>query len=464
MIYSYTNSSGGRVPLKGTVIGLGVDMMKNKITVFSDGVEFYSFSPEKFHLNNGDDYYLSIYASEYGETVSGRINYGRYETKYLPEGYVNFYQELYAKKSEHYDIETHITVGQRYSNPSINPNILKCTMTMENDIAPVSIDHRRDLELICNHPEEMIYYKTYDKTVINKHAFNFSLGEEKLNDPDMAYINLPFDHMKRLYFEFHCSNASLNDEQMGIPLTIGLTKDPNDLSKQSFQVDLFHLRTDGYHLLTVRDGYEFLEGNYMILNPLAPIQPDDIGIIVDLAQNTIEIYTDGNLFTVVKPLKVLVDFRNTTEPVYFFFKTRPDKSHGSGYVICNFGTKDSESFGIGTPTLDERPYLDDEFEFDGICDNQYVLSLWYYYNYTIKSLITKDFSAVIKVISDRIPFSKFLYCIITIPEQFEEWGPGMNTLYSTYNKLDDNDEKQNEPDKSIFDINKMIAEDEDNRR
>ena len=36
-------------------------------------------------------------------------------------------------------------------------------MTMENDIAPVPEGHhRRDIELICNHPEEMVYYKTYD--------------------------------------------------------------------------------------------------------------------------------------------------------------------------------------------------------------------------------------------------------------------------------------------------------------
>ena len=113
---------------------------------------------------------------------------------------------------------------------------------------------------------------------------------------------------------------------------------------------------------------------------------------------------------------------------------------------------------------DERPYLDDNFEFDNICDNQSVLSLWYYYNYTIKTLMSIDFTATVKVISDRIPFSKFLYCNITVPEPFDEWGPGMNTLYSTYNKMDDDDTKQNKPDKTIFEINKMIAEDEDNRR
>ena len=336
-------------------------------------------------------------------------------------------------------------------------------MQAVNQLAPVNAAaHRRDLELILNHPENMILYKDYEKTIVNKHGFAFTVNDSKMDDPDMAYINFPLDHTKRLYFEFHCSNCSLKDEQMGVPLTIGLTQDPNDLTKKSFQVDLFHLRTDGYHLVTMKDGYEFLAGNYTILSPSAPIQPDDLGILIDLAQNTIEIYTDGILFTVVKPIESIATFNDTTELTYFFFKSRPDKSFGEGYVICNFGTQDSITAGIGSPVMDETPYIDDNFEFD-ICDNQSVLSLWYYYNYTIKDLLTHDIDCMVKVISDRIPFSKFIYCSITVPDNYTEWGPGLNTLYATYNKASDEEEKQNLPDKTAFEIRKMIEED-NNRR
>lgn len=465
MTYRYIKKTTGRVPIRGTVIGLAVDMPNNRISIYADGTLFYSFSPSQFHMNDEDeaDFYLAAYCAEPGEVLSGEVNFGKYRCKHTPSGYFDMYQELYDKIEVGVDVPCQLVVGNEYSY-SFNKDAFQGCFRVENDLAPV-VNNRRDLSLVTNH-SGLEYYKDDKKTVVNHHAFVYRSNSDTKDDPDMAYVDLPLDRRKRIYFEFHSSGATVVDDQIGIPLTIGVTRDPTNLSLETFEVDLFHLRTDGYHLRTTKDGFTFLAGNYDIRSPSVPIQPSVIGVVVDLDENAIELYTEGLLFTIVSPNPEFVDFSKGEDPLYFFFLSQPSIFEGEGYVVCNFGTKSPSEMGNGEDDDSLEGYLDDQFKWPLLVDEQYVFSYWWYYNLPLRDSFYRDFPCTMKVISDHIPYSKYVFSTIMVQEpESVEWGPGLNRLYSTYNRISNGEEKRNRPTRSVFDIRKQMELDsKDNKR
>lgn len=463
MTYRYIKQTTGRVPIRGTVIGLGVDMANNLISLYADGSLFYSFNPSSFHMNEDEaEFYLAAYCAEPGEALSGTINFGRYRCKYIPDGYFDMYQELYDKIEAGVDIASQVNVGNQYDY-MLNKDIISGSFGVTNKIAPI-VNHRRDLKLITNH-EGLEFYKDDDKIVVNEHAFVYRSNADTQDDPDMAYIDLPIDHHKRIYFEFYSSGATIIDDHLGIPLTIGITSDPTNLSLKTFEIDLFHLRTDGYHLRTIKDGFEFLAGNYDIRNPSSPVQPNVIGVIVDLEKNAVELYTEGILFTIVYPNSDLVDFSKSEECVYFFFLSQPSKFEGEGYVVCNLGTKSQSEMGNGEDLEELKGYLDDNFKWPLLVDETYILSYWWYYNLPLQYYFYNDIHCTMKVISDHIPYSKYIFSTITVKEpESSEWGPGLNRLYSTYNRVSNDEEKKNQPNRSIFDVRNQMELDKDSNK
>jgi hypothetical protein len=311
----------------------------------------------------------------------------------------------------------------------------------------------------------MIYYKDEEEGVINYHGFTYTDTEYLGGEDDMAYMKYPVGQDHRIYFEFHSSEASLKEDQMGIPLTIGITKDVDDLYKDAFHINLFHMRTDGYHLYTYKDGIGFLAGNYNILNPSAPVQPNEIGVLLDLDINTITIYTEGTPFTVVGPDITITTFDDLTEPVYFFFKAAPEAFSGSGHVIVNMGTRSPSQMGAGEDPEELDGYYDEDLKWD-VADNQYINSYWWYYNYPLREYYYRDLACNMKVISDHIPYSKYISSTITVPESREitkTWTPGLNRLNKTYNKVTDTEGRNNKPTISIYDLRKQMEEDDNTR-
>jgi hypothetical protein len=310
----------------------------------------------------------------------------------------------------------------------------------------------------------MIYYKDSIETVVNEHGFKYT---SKDGERDLAYIEYPMSQDKRIYFEFHSSNASMNENQMGIPLVIGITKDPNDIYRDAFHINLFHYRTDGYHLYTYKDGVPFLAGNYNILNPSAPIQPNEIGVLLDLSNNLITLYTEGTIFTIVSPDTSITRFDDPTEPVYFFFQAAESSVFsGTGHVIINMGTRSLTQMGAGEEDPILIGFYDEQFKWP-IADNEFIYSLWWYYNYPLAESIFRDIYTSMKVISDHISYSRYITSTITVPEPKEigkNWSPGLNRLYSTYNKVTETEDRNNVPTISIFDLKKQIKEDEENNR
>lgn len=452
LITRFNNVITTKPPIRQSVIGLAVDMINNVISIYSDGVLFYSFSPQNFHMNDPANVYFALYSSEINKTITGRINFGQFGTKYLPEGYTSLYYDLYLKEKATYDIPSRIYIGERYNHTAFYKDIFEGNVILENELAPVT-EHRRDIELVLS-DESMTYYKDIKNTIINKHAFTYSPKDN--TDLDYAYLNFPIDKFKRLYLEFTCTSANLINDYIGIPIAIGFTRNPDYLTQYSIQADLYHLITDGYHVIKYKDGFRFLEGNYLIENPVYPMQPDTLSLIVDLYTNSVEIYTEGVLFTTINFTDM--DFSLSDEPIYLYFISAPNNVYeGSGIVLCNFGTENGDS-----------SYKDDDFVYKALVDNNSVYSMWYYYNYPIREIYmdnTSDILCTIKVIEEKLYYGKHIYCTIMIPEILEsQWSPGLNRLWKSYNTISDIQEHNNVPDKSIYDLRKLIIEDKENNR
>jgi len=449
MTQQFTFNVYAKVPIINGVIGVGIDMLNNTINLYSEGRLFYSFKPQTFDMNNqSNSVFLAFYQSEVGEHIKGFINLGRYKTAYLPTGYFTMYQEYFDKMPSSYDISGSIKVGTIYLNP---PRMWDWPgrLDISNDVAPL-LDGSRDVYLGLNHPASMIYFKNPPyNTVSNNNAFNFYSNIVTQSDHDIAYITYPMAPRQKVYFEFTCRGATMNDSILGIPLSIGITKDPNNINSKTFKFDLFHPRMDGYRVETIVNGNTYTGGNYSILNPSAPYQPNVIGVMVDKTNNTIAVYTDGTRFCELT--SNIADFSEITELTYFFFEGRPDVFTGEGHVICNF---------------DEDK--DIPLRYTDVYDQSTIMSLGYYYTYTIRFPYWYDLDATIKVIDEFISYNRYIYGNVIVEDVSEEnngWTPGVNKLWHTYNTVSNNDSDDiNVPDKSIFDIRKLMSDDDTNNR
>ena len=191
-----------RIPIVNTVIGMGVSIEDNTITFYSDGKLFYSITPTTFIMKNSiDRWYFAIYNELY-ETLHGKVNYGRYRTKYLPEGYTNLYAHLATiEKPKPPDIVT----PPYDSRDSVKAEMLINGST-ENSIAPIEDDKRR-------HPRIII--KKTGETVNNNTKIVMSSNP---SDPDMATINFPCPIDQKVYIEINVKEGSMKD----MPTIIGI--------------------------------------------------------------------------------------------------------------------------------------------------------------------------------------------------------------------------------------------------
>lgn len=498
-IITFNANVNTRPPIQHSTIGIGIDMKNNTINIYSDGLFLYGFTPDYFHLNDRDNVYISLYSLEVNKHIKGLVRFGNDTFKYTPviyvdgnattETYNGLYDELFLRAECHLDLESRIKIGYRYTNLGYDKNLFEGKLNIDNDLAPINnIEHRRDLDIITN-KDSMRYYKDVYKTILNKHAFQYNPRETNI---DYAYISFPFDKFEKLYFEMSCYNAQLDEAYLGIPLYIGLTKDPTFLERESFMFSLYHSKSDADSILKnaifrdeniteydystlhidasyistyYKEGFRWITNtNYNIINPVYPSQPTTLGILVDLHNNTLEIYTEGVLFTTITIDKDIIDFSLPEEPVYFFFKAAPAYVFiRSGYVICNFETKNTE----------DRSYRDKDFMYFTFSGDENIKGLWDYYNFIMREIYydgverNSDIIATIKVIEERLLYGKNIFCRIIVPESDPnalKWSPGLNKLWKTYNDISNTEEPNNVPDKSIFDLQKMIKEDEDNNR
>lgn len=445
MKYQFITDVTSKVPIKNTVIGIGVDMIQGEINIYTDGKLFYSFKPIQFNINDQpNDIFFAMYMAESTEYIEGDFNLGRCGVKYLPPGYLSMYDEYYYKIGVNKDITSRIQVNPMYGNLLTVP--IDGKMDMKNEIAPV-IDNHRDVWIEKCSPS-MDYYTDATKTNINPRAFEYHNTPITAVSNEYAWVCYPIPVYQKVYFEFSSREGELLSNYEGVPLRVGLTSNPKNKFKNSYLVDLFHEIGVPYKLHMWSNSNEFVYANSYITTPNLPVQPNHVGVMIDLENNQFTLYNDGTAFATFPCFKYLNDF--TKEGIdnltWFMFEIPAEflVTGDVGYTICNFG---------------ETP-----FKYLNIADNINIMSLYYYYNYTIKSPTGFDFNCTIKVIPEFLEVNKYISCYIVVGDPNDNiWSPGINRMWATYNKVgpygDDAIPHRNEPTISPFDLNRLIEAD-----
>ena len=454
-----------RLPIKGTIIGVGVNSTRNQITIYSDGKPFYSFRPREFNLNEDGDFYFAI-ASKVYANIAGNINFGTYPLKYRPEGYWDmnqYYVDRYIMKKDLVGTLQFTTgndeVDYYYANRrSIGTDFLANIKT-ENKYAPLTNPHLRDTYIQPNLGPSQLYDPD------NNDAF--VIDSEHQDSVDHAFLPYPIPVDQKIYFEIQCKEAPMDNGYTGIPLTVGITKvkDTNDymgkkeIGNKSFSVDLWH-KIYQYHYANVQLGDK--EIHYPIrtvYNPIPPMQPDIIGLMIDLKEQEISVYTNHKLFmkadlkeflgypddtrTFVSSEKQQLFFNSKDEVYHLFIKAVPEAFTGNGYVIGNFGEPDNQA--LRYPTL---------------YDNNDIMTYWYYYNYGIRYLAGGEISCVITTLPYHINVAKTFTGMVYVKSKYDgndlDFSPGLNMMYNSYNIVTDTEQRVNVPDLNPFEFNELI--------
>lgn len=454
-----------RIPIKGTIIGVGVNASRNQITIYSDGKPFYSFRPREFNLNEDGEFYFAVASKVYAD-ITGNINFGTYPMKYRPEGYWDmnqYYVDRYIMMKDLVGSINYSTgndeVDSYYANRRPIGYDFNSKVDINNIYAPLTNPHLRDTYIQPNLGPSQLYDPN------NNDAF--VIDSEHQNPVDHAFLPYPIPTDQKIYFELQCKEAPLDPGYIGVPLTVGITKvkDTTDymgkkeIGNKSFSIDLWHKRYQ-YHYANVQLGDK--EIHYPIrtvYNPIPPMQPDIIGIMLDLKEQTISVYTNHKLFmkadlneylgypddtrTFISTEKDQIFFNSKDEVYHLFIKAVPDAFTGNGYVIGNFGEPDN-------PNL----------RYAGLYDNIDIMTYWYYYNYGIRYLASGDMNCIITTLPYKINVAKTFSGMVYVKSKYDgndlDFSPGLNMMYGTYNIVTDTEQKANVPDLNPFEFHELI--------
>lgn len=439
-----TQKLGARIPMVNTVIGIAVDTNSNTIFIYSNGAKLYSFQPKTFTMNNDDgNFFFCICNLLDDESIKGRLNYGRVKLEYKPKGYWSLYEYYYDKIPEEADIDGKLHFGETYTNPAVQKDA-KFTFKCENNIAPIDLSktHKRIPYLIYS--DNNLRYTTNKSMILRN------------NTSDISTLCWPIPTNQKIYMEIAAQGCVFNlnpktgySDYLGVPILIGITDTVNDSNHNCFYVELDHQKHYDYFTHSIVSG-----GNKKtykidnILTPVIPIQPQTVGILLDLHNNKISLYTNGDLFCEI-PIKG-TDFSNPYGLFYFFIKP-----HSEVFTVDpNASDKEHTILNVG----------ETEFDYKELVDNKNVMSYYYYYNYLIRERIEHYINCEITTRPYELKFGKSIPATVYVPDTIHntEWSPGLNMLYNTYNTISDTEEHKNVKDISSFDMYKLIKEEENN--
>ena len=440
-----TQRLGSRVPMVKHVIGIGVDRTTNTISIYVEGQRMYSFQPTTFSLTTDlDDFYFCLHFP-LDDTISGSVNFGRYKCLYTPEDYWTLYQQHFYKQAAIWDIYTTIQAGEVYPNPPIEVEpFWIVNLKVENDIAPINWPTQK-------HRNPYLIYSDEPNLKYANNPLAMKLFSPELNN-DIATLCWPIPTDQKIYLEFVAKNALMQVDSAGlmlyngIPVRIGLTSKINNLVNQNVNwIEMAHKKNAPYKKHSLIYNVDKIYNAGTVLNPLIPIQPDTWGMIFDLANNKIEIYTNGDLF-----MKVDLKDHNFgqyqklywmfIQPITDAFYTDPNASDFA-HIIVNTGEKD-------------------DMKYTSLYDNKDVMTYYYYYNYLLRNEINYDINITIQTLPYKTNYSKYIAIEVNVPDPEEEnWSPGMNVLWKTYNVVTDEEPHNNESDITAFDMWKKVNDD-----
>lgn len=431
-----------RIPGATDVIGVGVDINANTITYFVNGNVFYSYKVPTFNMKDEGNLYFCLWGNTYykyirsdntyrsgddvleeSKKIEGWCNFGKNSLQYLPLGYTSIYGMYFRRIEVDTDIDCdceveYIDVGSTsaYVDGQIGVEAL--------------IGDDRDLYLVSNNDN------------VDIADLDYRIHNNDVNDYVMygasVFVNLPIPVEKKIYLEMHARSATLkNEDILGIPLSIGVSRTLFSISKLSFRMNMFHEVNHRYTYSEVNNLTQSVYELHTVDSTTVPEQGNLIGICLDLSNNQIKIYVDMVEFaTITAPRSVWSDMANAA---YFFI-------HDEGLF--------SDSI-VGDINLGETP-------FDMTIPDGYV-SLWSYYNDLPRRFKFCDIDCDCTVENDNYVegwiFGDVLVTPVEVPktESGDYVSASINAFMGTYNKVTDQEPHVLVQDKDIVYLNNLIA-------
>lgn len=460
-----------RIPSKNDIIGVGIDPDYNQINIFVNGHPFYSFSPREFEINEEDDFYFTI-CSRVFENIGGYINYGSAPFEYKPDGYISLNQYYFERYPFNLEILGNVSylsnddsTNNYYSNRIKYGVEFGMTVHVENDLAPLGSNLNERKTYIEPNLGDIQLYDPNNKN-------SFIIYSENQNPSDHAYFPYPIPSDQKIYFEFNCKEAPMDNGYVGLPIQIGIAdhkeieKSITDSSYKSFYIDLFRKDYNYYYTNVTLNDKTIHYPIRTVYGPVYPMEGDTIGVLLDLKDQTIKIYNNNTLYmtadlneylgyaddtrTFVASEKSKIYFNDIHENYYFFVKAYTDSFTGNGHMLFNLG----------------EPENKDPLKYHTLYDNKDIMTYWYYYNYNIRKLYYKDLEFVLTTLPYHINVSKNITCSIYVKSKYDgndlDFGPGLNMMYDTYNIISDSEEKANVPDLTAFEFYELTHNKVDN--
>ena len=470
MRYTLINRESDMVlPLINDSIGLGVDSSNNIITIFVNGNKLYDFSPD-FEIGDSSDYFLAMYYSMFGSTVSGLFNLGLNYTKYKPDGYDDIYS-IYYDNSGNFIDDIDLDASIDKSNISISYHNIEKDPTKKFFPIITSLDgsYSCPITFIFNHLDMEILSSNNQFRI---HANTFTIETE----PDIAILKNPIPVDTKIYFEILLDDVYISSDYVGIPISIGFMKSDNSnasnpefssIYKNSYIIDLYKYIKQGFNLYYYENGTKHEDGIISMMNPITPSLNFTIGCLIDIENNLLALYTSKLLFCKISLSKLNID--TTNDIVRLFIISYPTMmSNPSNYNLLDSYNR-STIFTLISGNENEI------FRSSNIVSTGSAISLNDYYNYYIIRRLynyneNTDDNGIDIRFSIRVPsesvisyYINFSIDVNTMTDEDQDMAGGINQLWSTYNKVSDIKAHNNTPDISIYDIDKLIEESNNKR-
>lgn len=432
-----------RRPGATDVIGVGVDIQNNKISIYNNGNLFYEWYPSLFNMASESSFYFCIYSNTYykeitsdgtnseenttKKEIAGHINFGKKSLEYLPPGYTSPFGYYYRRTevSTELSIDTNVILPEGVGGITkfFGVDISNTTDTIEN----------KSLYLISN---------SADVTITDDFKYEIRSNAETTDHllyGSNVFINLPIPTDAKIYLEFTCTEGELDEKIIGIPLGVGISNTNTSILSQSTRMHLYHEQWKRYAYAVVQ---KMIQSTYEIpdiYTSVTPTQGKVIGVAIDLSNKQLSVYVDKTLLYTLKDTPYLNFFQDRLHRSYFFIH---DEGLFSGTMSGHFNLG-QEPFDMDMP--------------DGYT------SLIEYYDRVYRSLFATNIDIDCTIIRSNYK-SKYVFVDAFVDGMRErpskdDYG-NLSFLMDTYTIITD-EEPHRDADKTSAFMNNLIATDND---
>lgn len=393
------------------IIGVAIDSVNNKITIYNNGIVLYSWTPTALNLTTDNErFFACVYVNIAGADIKGSFNFGRHSLKYLPAGFTGIFE-----------------IHNSYPDPPTKYNFDPIVVTSK-------IDGRLWIEASSLNRVYCPINGETDKST-------FTMDSVKGN---YAVINLPIPKDQSIYTEFRMKNGENKNRIDGIPVSIGLTITKKNLTDMSVRIPLWHNVNNYYKFYWTVNGVETSANIFSVYTSVPNNEGNIVGLLTDIKNRSITVWVNKVLFY---EYTIPNDVSDSDDMYLYFLYDDTYKSQSADFYV-NLGLDIEHLNGVFNNTL---PYGS--------------MSLWYYYNRLfLLAIVPRDvLSNTFYVIPINKNIANTLFCEFDVPwnpdTQQQKFKYGLNRLMNTYNTVTDVKPHHDESRYiGIVQYNKNIAE------